>query len=145
MGRVTAIEQKLTNRMNEFEIKEKEYVDWIHHLEIQLQKKAESKKKIDITYISQQNGQDRYAKKEQADSSILTGGEQNYSTTNPNKIGSQMSDNSKVMRRHRIFDPVGGASKESSSVSPNRIVSPISAQPKYNPPSSKDIQPVQKP
>ena len=36
LNRVAAIEQKLLNRMNEYGIKEKEYVDWIHHLEIQL-------------------------------------------------------------------------------------------------------------
>ena len=53
MSRVGAIEQKLLNRMNEYDIKEKEYVDWIHHLEIQLkdkQEKPRSKKMIEVTH-----------------------------------------------------------------------------------------------
>jgi hypothetical protein len=53
MSRVTAIEQKLLNRMNEFDIKEKEYIDWIHHLEIQLKdkpKEQKSKKMIELTH-----------------------------------------------------------------------------------------------
>lgn len=41
ISRVGAIEQKLINRMNDYEVKEKEYVDWIHHLEIQLKERPE--------------------------------------------------------------------------------------------------------
>ena len=41
IGKVNQIEQKLVGRMKEFEGKEKEYVDWIHHLERQLQDKQE--------------------------------------------------------------------------------------------------------
>jgi hypothetical protein len=32
VARVNAMEQKMTSRMKEMEKKEKEYVDWIHHL-----------------------------------------------------------------------------------------------------------------
>lgn len=142
LARVTTIEQQMTNKINEFEIKEKEYVDWIHHLEIQLQKKPEQKKKIDLTYIAQ--AQDKFAKKEQTDSSILTGGD-NHSV---HKMASQISENSKVQRRHRIFEPVG-APKSSDSVSPNntnnRVVSPLSGHPKNAPSSTKNIQIVPKP
>lgn len=45
VNRVSAIEQKLLNKMNEFTIKEKEYVDWIHHLEIQLRDRQDKQKK----------------------------------------------------------------------------------------------------
>lgn len=38
-SKVTEAEQKFINRMNDFKIKEKEYIDWIHHLEIQLKDK----------------------------------------------------------------------------------------------------------
>ena len=38
-SRVAEAEQKFINRMNDFKIKEKEYIDWIHHLEIQLKDK----------------------------------------------------------------------------------------------------------
>ena len=38
-SRVAEAEQKFMNRMNDFKIKEKEYIDWIHHLEIQLKDK----------------------------------------------------------------------------------------------------------
>ncbi len=39
LAKVHAVEQQLLNRINQFDIKEKEYIDWIHHLEIQLQDK----------------------------------------------------------------------------------------------------------
>ena len=35
-ARAGDVEQRLLSRMNEFDLKEKEYVAWIHHLEIQL-------------------------------------------------------------------------------------------------------------
>jgi hypothetical protein len=38
-SRVAETELKFINKMNDFKIKEKEYIDWIHHLEIQLKEK----------------------------------------------------------------------------------------------------------
>lgn len=36
LAKVAELEQRFLSRMNDFDIKEKEYVAWIHHLEIQL-------------------------------------------------------------------------------------------------------------
>jgi|JI10StandDraft_1071094.scaffolds.fasta_scaffold151978_2 hypothetical protein len=55
ISRVSALEQNIVNRMNQFQIKEKEYVDWIHHLEIQLQdkpKEQKTKKMIEMTHVA---------------------------------------------------------------------------------------------
>jgi hypothetical protein len=39
VARVSEVEQRFLSKMNDFEIKEKEYVAWIHHLEIQLKER----------------------------------------------------------------------------------------------------------
>lgn len=45
VARLNDIEQKLINKMNDYQIKEKEYIAWIHHLEIQLKEKQDLKPK----------------------------------------------------------------------------------------------------
>lgn len=116
MARLTEAEQKFMSKMNDFSIKEKEYVAWIHHLEIQLKEREQkSKKMIEIT-------QEKVAsRKEQSETnSVLSNQIDNYSSVNPNpqqqRISPLPNDTSKVQRKHRIFDNKG------SSVSPNKIV-----------------------
>ena len=140
LARLTAIEQNVTNRINQFHIKEKEYIDWIHHLETQLQDKPKEpkyKKMIEVTHAPKNS--DPNKKDHEQNSSILTG--DNYSALHPSKSNnSQIQESSKIQRRHRIFDAVGA--KSSSSVSPNsKVVSPISAQPVHTY-SSKVINPI---
>ena len=48
MKKLSEIQLKFTNKVNTFETKEKEYVDWIHHLQAKL-KQRKSKKMITIT------------------------------------------------------------------------------------------------
>jgi hypothetical protein len=43
LARVNAAEQKLISRINQIDTKEKEYVDWIHHLELQLKEQQQTK------------------------------------------------------------------------------------------------------
>ncbi len=147
VNRVSAIEQKLLSKMNEFTIKEKEYVDWIHHLEIQLRDRQDKQKKrmIEVTHANTSNIIENAVKKEQAENSSIMTGENNGEGLQLQKSNSQLNDTSKIQRRHRIFDSIGA--KTSSSVSPHqKIVSPIS--PIGNQPvqshSSKVINPVSK-
>ena len=74
------------------------------------QDKSKSKRMIEITH----------AKRDGSENSSMITGDNNFDNMGPMKMGSQVND-SKMQRRHRIFDPVG----KSPSVSPqNKVVSP---------------------
>lgn len=135
--------------------KEKEYIDWIHHLERQLQDQQEkSKKKLEVTHAKKE------AKQVSESSSVLTGDNNQYESVSTNKFASQVGssqfnshlsnnecNNSKINRRHKIFDPVGKA----NSVSPcNKALSPLDSHKSPLTPSnltgsSKLINPLHKP
>ena len=143
-SKVAQAEQKFMNRMNDFKIKEKEYIDWIHHLEIQLKDKQlqKSKKMIEVT-------QQKTSKKEITDTVSVGSNnmENNYSSINQQFNSQQRAsphpnDTSKMQRKHRIFD-----NNKGSSVSPNNKVSNSSHVQPYNNllQSTKLINPSLKP
>ena len=91
---------------------------------------------IDLTHVRKEYSES---------SSVITG--DNFDSLNSKQLGSQVND-SKLQRRHKIFDPV---TNKSNSVSPqpmNRPVSPISSLTTTTTPnnitSSKIINPLTK-
>lgn len=65
VSKVAETEQRFLSRMNDFDIKEKEYIAWIHHLEVQLKERGGSKKMIEVT-------QEKVGKKDASEGSILS-------------------------------------------------------------------------
>ena len=53
LSRINTAQQRFVIRMNQFATKQKEYVDWIHHLEIQLKEKTQIQQVHQIQQVQQ--------------------------------------------------------------------------------------------
>ena len=137
MKKLSEIELKFVNKMNTFETKEKQYVDWIHHLQAKL-KERKSKKMITITQEKPQLSPIQSKSSIQSNQNLYG---QNVNVENMPSANFQQSkmncsidqNNSKIIRKHKIFGGKSTSPQPRSNISPTKDSTLVPNQPQPKP------------